>query len=135
MTMKFEELQDLNSALTAYTEALAARAPQNPAAVDALLRAYWLQLRTVKALHGHLQEGKPIRVRPALEPANTNLAIRDLKRAADEARKKPYSGIGGPLGHPFLPDSFEKLYTILGPDHFPDDDDDDAPAPTPAKHP
>jgi hypothetical protein len=137
MTEKLEQLQELSTLLSDYAEVLTARSselptsPESAASRDALLRIYWLQLNVVKSMHALISDGAPLPKRRLGSTESANPLLRDLKAAVTNSRLKPYTNISELLVNPALTENFEKLYTILGPNNFPDDEDD-TPAPPPA---
>lgn len=138
MTEKLDQLQELSTLLSDYAEVLTARSSELPvsqvsaASREALLRIYSLQLNVVKSMHALISSGAPLPTRRLKSTESTNLLLRDLKAAVAALRVKPYANISELLVNPALTENFDKLYTILGPNNFPDDDDD-TPAPLPIR--
>ena len=138
MTEKLDQLQELSTLLSDYAEVLTARSselpvsPESALSREALLRVYSLQLNVVKSMHALISAGTPLPKRRLKSTESANLLLRDLKAAVVASRVKPHANISELLVNPALTENFEKLYTILGPNNFPDDDDD-TPAPLPIR--
>jgi len=138
MTENLEQLQELSTLLSDYAEVLTARSSELPeslesaASREALLRVYRLQLNVVKSMHSLISGGAPLPKRRLGSTESANPLLRDLKAAVVTSRLKPYANISELLVNPALTEKFEKLYTILGPNNFPDDEDD-TPAPPPSR--
>jgi len=130
MTEKLDQLQELSTLLSDYAELLTAGSSALPVSREALLRIYSLQLNVVKSMHALVSAGAPLPKRRLKSTGSVNLLLRDIKAALVASRVKPYANISELLVNPALTENFEKLYTILGPNNFPDDVND-TPAPLP----
>lgn len=138
MTKKLDQLQELSTLLSVYAEVVTARSSELPSSLESaasreeLLRIYSLQLNVVKSMRALISVGTSLPERRLGSTESANLLLRDLKAALVAARLKPYANISELLVNPALTENFEKLYTILGPNNFPDDDDG-TPAPLPIR--
>jgi len=147
MTERLEQLQLLSTLLSEYAEVLTERSselpesPESPESVasaasaasrQALLHIYGLQLNVVSAIDALIRAGTPPPKRRLGSTESANLLLRDLKAAVETSRLKPCANISELLVNRALAKKFERLYTILGPNNFPDDEDD-TPEPPPIR--
>jgi len=144
MTERLEQLQLLSTLLSEYAEVLTERSselPESPESVasaasaasrEALLHIYGLQLNVVSAIDALIRAGTPPPKRRLGSTESANLLLRDLKAAVETSRLKPCANISELLVNRALAKKFERLYTILGPNNFPDDEDD-TPEPPPIR--
>lgn len=127
MSTDLELLGELNSVLAQYAQVLTATGARSQRANEALRRVYDLQARSARTIYLLLESAEPtIGIRHAL----LDPAFQTIKDALEQS-KHPQVDLDTVLIEPILSGDFDRLYTILGPNKFPDDD----PEPTCMPHP
>ena len=106
-------LQELNTLLTEYANGLTVAATQPPNSIWALQKVYGLQSDVARDIYALLLADSSKTSAKTIPKTQTDPLIRELKNAIIHRRLE---GIDNVVG------DFEKLYTILGPNKFPDDD-------------
>lgn len=131
MNKRLLQLQQLNTLLSEYGESLAEKSVNLPASPDsaatkkALLQIHRLQLDVVASIDTIVRSDAPFSGRHLDSPENADVLVRDLRAAVGRSRLKRNANIPERLVNPALTEDFERLYyTILGPNHFPDDEGD-----------
>ena len=120
MTAQMTRLQGLNELLTEYAKSLTPEA-SSPRDMEALRQIYHLQSMTTSKIHALLATGA-LDVALSEPSRNEDGLLRPFADAIARSRSHGVD-IAEVLTNPIFTEHFERLYTILGPNHgFPDDD-------------